>query len=126
MLQRLRAFYSAGGGAAGENLQRVLPQVLQATGTTGILGRMLANLLRIYLERDDRARALETVDLMLVLTPDAPDQLRIRGLLYEQLECVAAAVDDLRRHLELAPDGPHASEVRERVARLARLAVTLH
>jgi regulator of sirC expression with transglutaminase-like and TPR domain len=126
MLQRLRAFYSAGGGPAGENLQRVLPQVLQTTGTTGILGRMLANLLRIYLERSDHARALTTVELMLVLTPDAPDQLRVRGLVYERLECVAAAIADLRRYLELAPDGPHAAEVRERVARLERVAVTIH
>jgi regulator of sirC expression with transglutaminase-like and TPR domain len=126
MLQRLRAFYSAGGGPAGENLQRVLPQVLQTTGATGILGRMLANLLRIYLERGDHARALETVELMLVLTPDAPDQLRVRGLLYERLECVPAALTDMRRCLEVAPDGPHAAEVREHVARLERVAVTVH
>src|SRR5213593_92455 len=63
MLDRLRAFYAAGGGPAGANLQRVLPQVLQATGPQGILGRMLANLLRIYLDRNDHVHALDTVDL---------------------------------------------------------------
>jgi regulator of sirC expression with transglutaminase-like and TPR domain len=106
MLRRLRAFYSASGGGAGENLQRVLPQVLQSTGPTGILGRMLANLLRIYLDRDDRMRALTAVELMLVLAPDASDHLR--------------------RSLELAPAGPHAAEIREHLVRLARVAVTLH
>jgi len=127
MLRRLRAFYGAGGGpAAGENLQRVLPQALQTTATTGILGRMLANLLRIYLQRDDAMRALETIDLMLVLAPDAPEHLRVRGLLYDRLDCAAAATADLRRCLELAPDGPHATEVRESLARLARGSVTLH
>ena len=126
MLRRLRAFYSASGGGVGENLQRILPQVLQSTGPTGILGRMLANLLRIYLDRDDRMRALTAVELMLVLAPDASDNLRVRGLLYEQLECPEAAAADLRRYLELAPAGPHAADVREHLARLARVAVTLH
>ncbi len=126
MLRRLRAFYGAGGGPAGENLQRVLPQALQTTATSGILGRMLANLLRIYLQRDDALRALETVDLMLVLAPDAPEHLRVRGLLYEQLECAAAAAADLRRCLELAPDGPHAAELRASLERLERGSITLH
>ena len=126
MLERLRAFYAAGGGPAGANLQRVLPQVLQTTGPAGILGRMLANLLGIYLDRNDHAHALETVDLMLVLTPDAAEQIRIRGLLYEQLECFGAALTDLRRYLELAPDASHAAEVRERIARLGRAAAAIH
>ncbi len=125
MLRRLRAFYSAAGGG-GENLQRVLPHVLQTTDATGILGRMLANLLRIYLERDDRLHALDTVELMLVLAPDAPEHLRVRGLLYQQLECYEAAAGDLRRSLELAPQGPHSDELRTRLERLARAAVTLH
>jgi regulator of sirC expression with transglutaminase-like and TPR domain len=125
MLRRLRAFYSAA-GSGGENLQRVLPQVLQTTGPTGTLARMLANLLRIYLERDDRMHALATVELMLVLAPDAPEHLRVRGLLYERLECFDAATTDLQRYLELAPDGPYVSEVRERIQHLARTAVILH
>jgi regulator of sirC expression with transglutaminase-like and TPR domain len=125
LLRRLRAFDEAAGGA-GENLQRVLPQALQSTAPTGILARMLANLLRIYLERHDHLHALETVELMLVLAPDAPEHLRVRGLLYERLECVRAATGDLRRYLELAPDGPHAAEVRGHLARLAGRAVTLH
>jgi len=127
MLDRLRAFYAAGGGPAGANLQRVLPQVLQTTEPHGILGRMLANLLRIYLDRNDHLHALETVELMLVLSPAAPEHLRVRGLLYEQLDCIAAALADFERYLTLVPpDAPHATEVREHLTRLARVAVTVH
>lgn len=126
MLRRLRAFSTAGGGTAGEDLQRVLPQALQVTGATGILGRMLANLLRIYFERDEPTHALETVELMLVLAPDAPEHLRVRGLLHEQLECVGAAAADFRRYLELAPDGPHADEVRDHLLRVGNVTVTIH
>jgi regulator of sirC expression with transglutaminase-like and TPR domain len=126
MLRRLRAFSNAGGGTAGEDLQRVLPQVLQATGATGILGRMLANLLRIYLERDEPTHALDAVDLMLVLAPDAAEHVRVRGLLHEELDCGAAAAADFRRYLELAPDGAHADDVRVHLTRLGNVAVTVH
>jgi regulator of sirC expression with transglutaminase-like and TPR domain len=126
MLERLRTFYAAGGGPLGANLVRELPQVLQTTARTGILARMLANLLRVYLERNDHEHALATVDLALVLNPDSAEHARVRGLLYEQLDCVAAAMTDLRRYLELAPQGPHRDEVREHLARLQRVAVTVH
>jgi regulator of sirC expression with transglutaminase-like and TPR domain len=49
----------------------------------------------------------------------------LRGLLYEQLECFAAALEDLRRYLELAPEATDVEPIRARVARLARVAGTL-
>jgi regulator of sirC expression with transglutaminase-like and TPR domain len=126
MLSRLRAFYASGGGPAGSNLHRVLPQALQSSAPRAILARMLANLLRIYLEREDHPHALETVELMLVLHPDGVDAIRIRGLLYAQLECVGSAIADFHRFLELAPEDEHAVEVREHLTRLARESRTLH
>jgi len=47
-------------------------------------------------------------------------------MLYEQLERFDAAAADLRRYLELAPDGAYAPDARERLCRLAGVAVTLH
>ena len=126
MLERLRNFYAAGGGPLGANLVRELPHVLQATAPTGILARMIANLLRIYLDRNDHEHALATVDLALVLAPDSAEHTRIRGLLYEQLDCIAAAIDDLRRYLDLAPHGQYRDEVRDHLTRLQRVAVTVH
>jgi regulator of sirC expression with transglutaminase-like and TPR domain len=123
LLERLRAFYAAGGGPPGSNLQRVLPQALQVSGRLAILERMLANLLRIYLDREEHAQALRTVELLVVLTPDAAETIRVRGLLHERLECFGSALADLRRYLELAPHGSYAAEIREHVRRLAR---TLH
>jgi regulator of sirC expression with transglutaminase-like and TPR domain len=123
---RLRAFYQASGAPSGGNLQRALPQALQATGPLGILTRMLGNLLAIYREREAHHSALAAVELMLVLWPDAADHLRIRGLLYEQLECFASAVADFRRYLTLAPDAASAPEVREHLQQLEHIAATLH
>jgi regulator of sirC expression with transglutaminase-like and TPR domain len=126
LLERLRAFYSAGGGPTGGNLQRALPQALQTTGSLGILTRMLGNLLAIYREREAHEEALATVELLLVLWPDAPEHLRIRGLLYEQLECFSSALADFRRYLTLAPETHPAAEVREHLHRLERVTTTLH
>ena len=92
-----------------------LAQSLQAARPIDILTRMLGNLLGIYLERKEDQTALTTVDLLALAAPEAAEPLRVRGLLYARLECFASALEDLRRHLTLAPDGPHAADVRARI-----------
>ena len=123
---RLRAFDTAGGGSVGGNLQRALPQALQATSTFGILTRMLGNLLAIYREREAHEEALATVELLLMLSPDAAEHIRIRGVLYEQLECFGSALNDFRRYVALAPEAQPAAAVREHLASLERIATKLH
>jgi regulator of sirC expression with transglutaminase-like and TPR domain len=104
----------------------VPPEALETTSTPAILLRMLRNLLHVHLERKDRPHALLTADLVLVLAPQSADDHRVRGLLYEDLECFGAALDDFRTYLELAPDAPDADRIRGRVARLVRVAATIH
>jgi len=119
LLSRYRALH-------GEDVSALPRDALETTGTLAILTRMLRNLLRIYLERKESPHALAAADLLLVLAPDSPDELRIRGLLYEELECFGPALDDVRRYLTIAPDAPDAEQMQERVARLVRLASTIH
>ena len=61
-----------------------------------------------------------------MLWPDAPEYVRLRGLLYEQLECFASALADFRRYLVLAPDAPATAEIRTHLERLEQVAATLH
>lgn len=124
--ERLRQFFAASGGPAGGNLQRALPQALQATTTLGILSRMLGNLLAIYRERDAHEQALAAVELLLMLGPDVAEYVRLRGLLYEQLECFASALADFRRYLDLAPNAASAPEIRTHLERLEGVTSTLH
>ena len=119
LLARYRAF-------VGSDAPALPPDALATTGTPAILTRMLRNLLRAYLDQKDHARALAAADLLLVLVPDSADEVRVRGLLYEHLECFGAALGDFRRHLELAPEAPDAERIRERVARLVRIATAIH
>jgi regulator of sirC expression with transglutaminase-like and TPR domain len=125
--ERLRAFQDAAAGSDGaRHGADTLAHALRASGRIAILSRMLANLLHIYVQRDDAEHALEASDLFLVLSPDAHEPLRVRGLLYERLGCDQSALSDLRRYLELVPSGSVADDVRERVARLTTSARTLH
>jgi regulator of sirC expression with transglutaminase-like and TPR domain len=119
LLERYRA-------VGAKNAGTVPSDALAATGTPGILTRMLRNLLRVWVDREDYVHALEAVDLILVVTPDAPDDVRLRGLIYEQLECFSAAAADLRHYVALVPGAADAQQVRARIADLERRGPTLH
>src|SRR5881396_1404068 len=119
LLARYRSFL-------GSDTPALPPDALATADTPGILTRMLRNLLGVYLDRNDHAHALAAAELLLVLVPDSADELRMRGLLYERLECFGAALDDFRRYLELAPGAPDAEQIHERVARLVRIAAAIH
>ena len=119
LLARYRTF-------VGSDAPALPPDALATTGTPAILTRMLRNLLRAYLDQKDHAHALAAADLLLVLVPDSADEVRVRGLLYEHLECFGAALGDFRRYLELAPEAPDGERIRERVARLVRIATAIH
>lgn len=123
LLARLRALADTSGGP---EFAHVPPRFLEPTAPPGIMARMLRNLLRIYLEREEHERALTAVDLLLVLTPRSAEDVRTRARLYETLECFASAADDLRRYLALAPRADDATAVREQLGRLASGAPTLH
>ena len=122
LLGRLQAM----AGPTAPRVTDVPPDAVEPAGTRDILARMLRNLLRIYLERDDAAHALATVDLLSALVPVTPELLRVRGILYERLECFGPALDDLRTYLDRAPEAPDAADIRARVSKLARAAATLH
>jgi regulator of sirC expression with transglutaminase-like and TPR domain len=107
-------------------LQGVPPEYLAATSRLAIAARMLRNLLAIYLQTSNHASALSAVDLLLVLDPSNTDDLRTRGLLYERLDCHAAAAEDLRRYLDMAPEADDAAEMRGRLSRLADQPPTFH
>ena len=85
-----------------------------------ILARLLGNLKQIHVERGELEAALACCERILLLFPDAPGELRDRGLVYHRLECFGAARADLERFLALAPGDPSADAVRELLAEVAR------
>lgn len=114
-----------------ELLERVAPQLrfepamLTPAPVELIAYRMLANLRRVYLEREEAERGLAVVDLLLLLAPNHPGELRTRAALYATMGAFRAALRDVERCLELSPEAPDrerleltARELRDRAALL--------
>jgi regulator of sirC expression with transglutaminase-like and TPR domain len=89
------------------------PRFLQGVAPRQILGRMLHNLKRIYVEQGDDVRAFWVIDRLLLLSPDAIDEVRDRGLVEARLGLKPAAARDLAAYLEREPSAADAGEVRE-------------
>jgi regulator of sirC expression with transglutaminase-like and TPR domain len=116
-----------------ERLRRAMgPEVefdsswLRAATPREILIRVLGNLKHNYIALEDWPAALACTDRSLLVFPDAPLELRDRGIVYQRLECFGAAADDLQRFLSLAPEHESADRVRQSLAGLRTRRPTLH
>ena len=118
--QRLR------GARGGEVSRAIVASMLVSANKKEILGRMLQNLKAIYLETRDHDHALSAMEWLIALGPTDAAQVRERGLLYLQLECFRAALEDLQQYLILAPGADDADEIRHRVLHLRQTAARLN
>lgn len=105
---------------------RSYPPVLRPAQNKEILVRMLRNLIGIYRGRGDGVRLLTALDAVLAVAPDAPDELRQRGLLYRDLGHVPAALADLRRFVALSEDLEQIAAVSRIIDTLAQQPSRLH
>ena len=89
---------------------------IQEASSRDILVRMLRNLKGIYHDRRAFERLLAVQQRLVILRPEAAEERRDRGLIYAQLECPRAALDDLNAYLSQQPDAPEAEEIRRTIA----------
>ncbi len=78
-----------------------------------VIGRMLHNLKKIYVERGDDVRALWVTDRLVLLAPNDPAERRDRGLVEARLGGIAAALGDLEAYLAAVPTAHDAASVRQ-------------
>ena len=102
------------------------PEHLAAASRRQILVRLNANLKTVYTDRGDLTRALAAVERILLLAPDAIEEVRDRGLLLLGLHAYRLAVHDLERYLTSSPDADDAAAVREQLEAAARERVRLN
>jgi regulator of sirC expression with transglutaminase-like and TPR domain len=113
--------------ARGAEVSRaIVASMLVSANKKEILARMLRNLKAIYLERRDHHQALSLMEWIIALNPTDASQVRDRGLIYLELECFRAALEDLQRYLTLAPDADDVVEMRRRVVELHQTAARLN
>ena len=110
----------------GEVSRAIIASMLVSANKKEILARMLRNLKAIYLEKSDHHHALSLMEWIIALSPADASQVRDRGMLYLQLECFRAALEDLERYSTLAPDAEDAAEIRHRVIDLRQAVARLN
>jgi len=87
------------------------PVLLRRATKKEIAIRMLQNLRGVYLRRKDWARAVDTLDLLLVGVPGLSAWYKQRGLLELELKRFQAARRDLEKYLALEPEAADRPEI---------------
>lgn len=90
------------------------PEHLESVSNKRILARILLNLLGIYKAGDPR-RALAAIERLLLINPDYPPHIRLRGMLLASVGDQTKAIAELERYLALVPDAEDLDETREQI-----------
>ncbi|MBD1825135.1 tetratricopeptide repeat protein [Cyanobacteria bacterium FACHB-DQ100] len=80
------------------------PKFLEAVTAKQFLARMLTNLKGIYLNQGKIGKCLTMIERILILFPDAPFELRDRGIIYFQTHRWIEARQDLEAYLDNVPN----------------------
>jgi regulator of sirC expression with transglutaminase-like and TPR domain len=91
---------------------------LRASSSREILSRFLRNLKLIYSEHERWERLLGIQERLVILLPDAIEEVRDRGLIFAQLEYVRPALQDMQQYISEAPEASDAEEIRSHIATL--------
>ncbi len=103
-----------------------LAQFLEAASPRDIVVRVLRNLKAVYFKAGKLNEALAVMNRLLLAAPDTPEELRDRGLLYEQLECFRPAAADLQDYLRRQPNGVDARDIHVKLMALQSAAARLN
>lgn len=118
--QRLREF------RGGEVSRAIVSELLVAASPREVMVRMLRNLKVNYLREQRLTRALAAIDWIMALVPAETDELRDRGLVFQELECFRAALTDFEHYLKASPAAPDAEAIRSRVVEMRKAAARLN
>ncbi len=103
-----------------------LERYLEPATPRQIIARVLRNLKNIYLQTQKLEPALAVMHRMLLVVPESAEELRDRGLLYQQLECFRPALSDLQNYLRRRPDAPDATEIHGKIVELKQASSKLN
>jgi len=79
---------------------------LEESTPISVLKKILNTLKTSLIEEKKMELALNTSNLLLEINPNNPYEIRDRGLIYAQLECYNASLQDLNYFIEQCPDDP--------------------
>jgi regulator of sirC expression with transglutaminase-like and TPR domain len=111
--------YRARHGLEGD-FEAPLGLFLQAAPPRDTLARLLYNLKEIHRTAEDWPRLLAVQQRLVLLLPQAAEELRDRGLVWAELDHRHEAAQDLAAYLAARPDAGDAQALGERLAELRK------
>jgi regulator of sirC expression with transglutaminase-like and TPR domain len=111
---------------SGQAERAKLDEYLETATPHQIIARVLRNLKNIYMQANKLEHALAVMHRMLLVVPESAEELRDRGLLYQQLECFRPALSDLQNYLRRRPEAPDATEIHGKIVELKQSAGRLN
>jgi regulator of sirC expression with transglutaminase-like and TPR domain len=99
---------------------------LESASPSEIVLRVLRNLKAVHLRAGKLSDALAVMNRILLVAPDTPEELRDRGLVFEQLDCFRPAAADLQNYLRRRPNSVDAGEMRAKLVALLNAASRLN
>lgn len=102
------------------------PEFLMAVTRRQMLTRILNNLRTVYVSRRNFRKAVEIVDLVLVIYPRSPEDVKQRALLRHNLEDYRGALADFEDYVKMLPDASDAEEVRQAALALRRTLASMN
>lgn len=96
------------------------PEFLLPVTRRQMLTRMLNNLRSIYLSQRDFRRAVQVVDLILVIYPRSPEDMKQRAVLRYNLNDYRGALSDFEEYVKMSPDASDAEEIKQTALSLRR------
>jgi regulator of sirC expression with transglutaminase-like and TPR domain len=96
------------------------PEFLLTVTRRQMLTRMLNNLRTVYLSQRDFRRAVQVVDLILVIYPRSPEDVKQRAALRYNLNDFSGSLADFEEYVKMAPDASDAEEILQTALGLRR------
>ena len=100
---------------------RLRPEFLHPISRRQILTRMLNNLKTVYLSTRNFRKALPIADLILVIYPRSPEDVKQRALLRYSMGMHGLAAEDLDDYLKVSPNASDAEEIRQMSLSIRRM-----
>lgn len=97
------------------------PEFLHPISRRQILTRMLNNLKTVYLSTRNFRKALPIADLILVIYPRSPEDVKQRALLRYSMGLHGLAAEDLDEYLKMSPNASDAEDIRQMALSIRRM-----
>lgn len=110
----------------GEVSRAIVSEMLVSAAPREVMVRMLRNLKSIYLKAQQLNDALAVLEWLVPLAPGDHEEVRDRGIVYQELECSRAALADFERYIAMEPKAADAEAIRGRIVEMQKLAARLN